>query len=121
MQNWIEGFNSARPVRMLMLTWITLKCVPDEFVGVAKKITRRLGKVVGVHKKNAYSKDQQFCIALTSCNAYETLVTVVNLISCTTHVILVNYNNLLIKCRFCTDGYGHGIMSHYDQAVSVFF
>ena len=79
-----------------MHTSITLKLVPNEFVGVAKQITKGLGKVVGVNQKNAYNKDQRFYITLTLSNPYETSVTLTNSVTKVAHMLLFDYNHLPI-------------------------
>jgi hypothetical protein len=81
---------------MLMPTWIILKLVPNEFVGVAKQVAKGLGRVVGVNRKNAYSKDQRFYIALTLSNPYETFVTLTNSVTKVAHMLLFDYNHLAI-------------------------
>jgi hypothetical protein len=79
-----------------MQNWIILKLVPNEFVGVAKQVAKGLGRVVGVNRKNAYSKDQRFYIALTLSNPYETFVTLTNSVTKVAHMLLFDYNHLAI-------------------------
>jgi hypothetical protein len=101
LQNWIPRFNSSRPVGLKVPTWVILKAVPDEFVGVIKQIAQSLGEILGINKRNTYSEDQRFCIALLSGMPYETILGIVNPVTRERSEIVIDYNNLPIRCRYC--------------------
>ena len=101
LQNWIPGFNSGRPVGLKVPTWVTLKAVPDEYVGVIKQVAQNLGEILGSDKRNAYSEDQRFCVALLSGRPYETSLGINNPVTGERSEIIIDYNNLPIRCRYC--------------------
>ena len=101
LQNWIPGFSSGRPVGLKVPTWVTLKAVPDEFVGIIKQIAQSLGEILGSDKRNAYSEDQRFCVALFSGMPYETSLGIINPVTGIRSEIVIDYNNLPIRCRYC--------------------
>ena len=101
LQNWIPGFNSGRPAGLKVPTWVTLKAVPDEFIGVSKQIAQSLGAILGSDKRNSYSEDQRFCVALLSGMPYETVLGIVNPVTGVRSEIVIDYNNLPIRCRYC--------------------
>jgi hypothetical protein len=57
LQSWMSNFTSSKPTGLKVPTWITLKEVPGEFLGVAAKITAGLGDLVGSDKRNSHSTD----------------------------------------------------------------
>jgi hypothetical protein len=77
-----------------------LQSVPDEFVDVIKQIAQSLGEILGIDKRNSYSEDQRFCIALLSGMPYEIVKGIVNPVIGRRTEIVVDYNNLPIRCRY---------------------
>jgi hypothetical protein len=75
--------------------------VLDEFVGVIKQITQSLDEILGIVKRNTYNEDQRFCIALLLGMPYETILGLVNPMTRRRTEIVIDYNNLPIRCRYC--------------------
>jgi hypothetical protein len=69
-------------------------------VGVIKQIAQSLGEILGNDKRNAYSEDQWFCIALLSSMPYETILGIINPMTGERSEIVIDYNNLSIRCRY---------------------
>jgi hypothetical protein len=101
LQTWTPNFNSSKPVGLKVPTWVTLKEVRGEFLGVADQIAADLGEVVGSDKRNAYCTDPSFCVALTSGEGYRSQLSVTNECTGLVSIVDVDYGNLPIKCRFC--------------------
>ena len=101
LQTWTPNFNPSRPTGLKVPTWITLKGVRRECLGIADQIAASLGEVVGGDKHNAYCTNQRFCIALVSSARYRLQVLVKNNYTGMITVIKVDFGNLPIKCRFC--------------------
>jgi hypothetical protein len=100
-QTWMPGFNASRPVGLKVPTWVTLKGVPGEFLNVAAEMAGRLGDLLGSDKRNAYTTDQRFCVGLVSGAGYTMKLGVTNESTGKKEVILVDYCNLPIRCRYC--------------------
>lgn len=103
LQTWTPGFNAAKPVGLRIPTWVTLKGVPDEFLGVAEQIASGLGELLGSDRRNQGSMDQRFCLGLLSGSGWKTQVVVKNAYTSKQEVILLDYCNLPIRCRFCLE------------------
>jgi hypothetical protein len=88
---------------LIIPTWITLRQVREEFMGVAKEIAAGIGEVLGVDESNDGIKDPRFCVGLPSGGGWEHSVQVTNAATSTTSIVLVNYNYLPIRCRVCGD------------------
>jgi hypothetical protein len=110
-QKWVPGFDpheerggnlSAAPQGMKIPTWITLRKVPEEFIGVAEQIAQGIGDLLGVDAANNSSSDQRFCVGLDG-KGWEPSVTVKNKKTGKNYIILIDYNFLPIRCRFCLD------------------
>lgn len=101
LQTWTPGFNAAKPEGLKIPTWVTLKDVPDEFLGVAEQIAGGLGELLGVDRRNLGSMDQRFCLGLSSGAGWKTQVVVQNAVTGKREVIMIDYCNLPIRCRFC--------------------
>ena len=54
LQTWATGFNASHPTRLKVPTWVTLRGIPGEFLGVAKDIAGGLGELLGSDKRNAF-------------------------------------------------------------------
>ena len=100
LQTWTPYFNSSKPIGLKVSTWVTLKVVQGEFLGMADQIAARLGEVVGSDKQNAYCTDQRFCVVLTLEEGYRSQLSVTNDCTGLISTIDVDYNSLPIKCRF---------------------
>lgn len=98
MKTWATGFNASHPTRLKVPTWVTLRGIPREFLGVGKEIAGGLGELLGCDKRNASLADQRFCVALQSGQGWKT---VTNDSTKEKVVIAVDYCNLPIRCRFC--------------------
>jgi hypothetical protein len=110
-QRWMPGFDpyverkgnqSVAPSGMKIPTWITLRKVPEEFIGVAEQIAQNIGDLLGVDAANNSFADQKFCIGLDG-KGWEPSVTVKNKNTGKQYKILIDYNFLPIRCKFCLD------------------
>jgi hypothetical protein len=101
LQSWASNFNSSQPTGLKVPTWITLKDVPGEFLGVVAEIASGLGDLVDSDKCNTYCSDQKFYVALKSGDGYRAQVAVKNKGTGTISKINIDYGNLPIRCRFC--------------------
>jgi hypothetical protein len=84
-------------------TWITLRNVREEFMGVAQEIAAGIGEVLGTEDANDSLKDPRFCVGLSAGGGWEQSVVVTNPITKQKHTILIDYNFLPIRCRACGD------------------
>lgn len=98
-----SGSKSALPASMKIPTWVTLKQIPEEFQAVAMEIAEGIGELIGLDSSNDHSQDPRFCIALDSSKGWESEVYVTNETTQITKKILIDYNLLPIRCRFCLD------------------
>lgn len=101
LQTWATGFNASHPTQLKVPTWITLRGIPGEYLGVAKEIAGGLGELLGCDRRNASSADQRFCVALQSGLGWTTQLSVTNESTKEKIVISVDYCNLPIRCRLC--------------------
>lgn len=101
LQTWTTDFDSSKPLRLKVPTWVTLRGIPGEFLGVAKEIAGGLGELLGSDKRNAHTADQRFCVALQAGLGWQTQLAVTNENTGEKIVILVDYCNLPIRCRCC--------------------
>jgi hypothetical protein len=68
---------------------------------VAAKMAGRLGDLLGSDKRNAFTIDQRFCVGLVSGSGYKLKLGVCNESTGKKEVILIDYYNLPIRCRYC--------------------
>jgi hypothetical protein len=110
-QKWVPGFDPSEerggklagaPIGMKILTWITLRKVPEEFIGVAEQIARGIGDLLGADSQNSSTTDQKFCVGLDG-SGWEPSVVVKNHKTGKLYKILIDYNFLPIRYRFCLD------------------
>jgi hypothetical protein len=87
---------------MKIPTWITLRKVPEEFIGVSEKIASYIGDLLGVDASNDSTLDQKFCVGLDG-KSWEPSVIVKNQKTGKQYKILIDYNFLPIRYRFCLD------------------
>ena len=90
---------SSKSTSLKVPTWITLKEVPGEFLGVAAEIVAELGELVGSDKDNTYNSDQRFCVSLKSREGYRIQVAIKNE-STVLFQKSIDYGNLSIRCRY---------------------
>ena len=83
-----------------MPTWMALKGIPTSSLEVAREITKRLGELVGLDRRNNSIAKQQFCVALESRGGWITQLAVMNESNNKQSIILVDYCNLPICCRY---------------------
>lgn len=100
-QAWTPRFNPNSPVGMRTPTWVTLKEVPGELLGVAPEIAGGLGDLLGVDRNNEFSTDQRFCVALSTEGGWQMQVGVRNETTGELSVINIDYGHLPIRCRSC--------------------
>lgn len=101
LQTWMPGFDSSKPSKLKVPTWVTLRGIPGEFLGVAKDIAAGLGDLLGFDKRNDHTADQRFCVALQSGQGWKTQLAVQNEQTQEQILIMVDYCNLPIRCRCC--------------------
>ena len=110
-QRWSVGFdpNLNREFRaiagasgsMKIHIWVTLYNIPDEFYGIAHQIAVGIGEVLGTDTGASGLADPRFYPGLDSRSGWESLVSVTNLATQITSVILIDYTFLPIRCRYC--------------------
>jgi hypothetical protein len=83
------------------LTWIILRQVPPEFGGVIQQIAARIGEVLDSDPNNRGANDPRFCVSLQSSQGWEQSVIVTSAITKKKTTILIDYNHLPIRCKFC--------------------
>ena len=86
---------------MKIPTWITLKQVPVEFMGVLH-IAAGIGEVLGTDN-SSNPEEPRFCLALDAHLGWEPSITVTNETTQIKPTILIDYNFLPIRCRLCLD------------------
>lgn len=60
LQTWTTSFDSSKPSRLKIPTWVTFRGIPGEFLGVAKEIAGGLGELLGNDTRNSATADQRF-------------------------------------------------------------
>jgi hypothetical protein len=75
-QHWTAGFNpnversaagkGGSAVSPKIPTWVTLRQIPDEFLGVCHQIAAGIGEILGTNEANGRAEDPKFCVALDS-------------------------------------------------------
>jgi hypothetical protein len=101
LQTWTPGFVASKPTGLKVPTWVTLKDVPGEFMRVAAEMASGLGELLGSDRRNAVSRDQRFCVGITSGAGYRTYLSVMNEFTGKEAMVLIDYCNLPIRCRYC--------------------
>lgn len=103
MQGWASNFEPMNPKGMLDFTWITLRRVPNKFLGIAKQILVGLERVLEGDKLNStygstilYRVINRFQIGTFGGGKKCSNRGIVNY-----HRFTVEYINLLIFCRLC--------------------
>lgn len=84
-------------------TWITLRNVREEFMGVIREIVAGIGEILGEDDSINGTKDPRFYVGLPAGCGWEPSVTVTNPVTSQKHTILIDYNFLPIRCRACGD------------------
>nr|PNR31133.1 hypothetical protein PHYPA_027450 [Physcomitrium patens] len=100
-QSWTPRFNAARHTGLRVPTWVTLKNIPSEFLGVDAQMANNLGELLRSDKRNALLMDQRFCIGLSLGSGWKTSLFITNAVTRDKTIILIDYCNLSIQCRFC--------------------
>lgn len=84
-----------------MPVWVTIKDVPRKFRSNALDIVESLGLVFGKNRGDMQQNDQKFCVAFTAGEPFPITVEVVNPVNGKKSLLVVDYNNLSIRCRHC--------------------
>ena len=84
-----------------MPIWITLKNVLEKFLSNSLKMVSSLEVVLGGHKRNAQSANQNFCIGVKIKAPFDLVLEAINLVNGKSILIQVDYNNLPTRCRYC--------------------
>nr|PNR27401.1 hypothetical protein PHYPA_029553 [Physcomitrium patens] len=95
----ISGFNVACPTCLRVSTWVTLKNIPGECLGVAAHMASSSGKLLQSNKRIASSIGKRFCIGLSSRSWWKPSLSITNVVTGKRAIILINYYNLPIQCR----------------------
>ncbi len=88
---------------MRIPTWITLRQVTEEFQAVTKQIAERIGELVGIDSTNDETQDPRFCVSLDASQGWKPSISVTNEATNVTKKILIDYNFLPIRFRYCLD------------------
>lgn len=67
----IAVYHQREPQALKIPTWITLRQVQEEFMGVAKEIALGLREVLGIDESNDGIKDLRFCVGLSTGGGWE--------------------------------------------------
>jgi hypothetical protein len=86
---------------MKIPTWVTLRNISDEFRGVAHQIAAGIGEVLGSDIGTNSSDDPRFCLGLESGRGWQTSVVITNSATQLNSGVLIDYNFLPIRCRYC--------------------
>lgn len=100
-QEWIQGFNPEEPEELLIPMWITLRKLPREYRSSALEIARSVDKVIGQDGHHSQNNDLRFCVGLKAGARWETDVTIKSKLLQRNIRILIDYDNLPIRCRRC--------------------
>jgi hypothetical protein len=73
----------------------------DEFRGVAQQIAEGIGELVGVAPNNSDQVDPRFCLLIPSRLRWEQSVIVENSLTQIEVEILIDYDNLRLRCKYC--------------------
>lgn len=96
----------------------TLKGILREFLKVAPQIAAGLGALLGSDNRNSVATNQRFSVALQAGEGWHMLLSVTNTSNDKETIIIVDYRNLSIRCRFCPRNtwttQKHGLSSHND-------
>ncbi|KAG0575817.1 hypothetical protein KC19_5G032900 [Ceratodon purpureus] len=99
-QEWEPGFNPDYPEWLRIPTWIQLVKLPHEFKPVEGYIASCLGPVYLADSENANNRDPRFCVGIDAAKGWPSTVRVVG-IDGRVNTILVNYEHVPVRCRFC--------------------
>jgi hypothetical protein len=100
LQPWVPGFSPDKPQVLYVPTWITLRKLPREYLNSAEQIAEQIGKLIGSDPDNPNRREPRFCIGLNPKEGWESEV-VINRKSGEKIPVLIDYDNLPIRCRFC--------------------
>jgi hypothetical protein len=82
-------------------TWIPLRHLKDELRGVAQEIAEGVEELVGATATNYERIDPRFCVLIPSGLGWESSIIVENYHTKTEIEILIDYDNLPIRYKFC--------------------
>jgi hypothetical protein len=94
-------------------TWIMLRHVPPTLMSVTQEIAAGIGDLIGVATTNTDNTDPRFCMALPFGLGWEPSVVIKIEHTQSGVTILIDYDNLPIRCRYCWD------LSHYLKDCPV--
>jgi hypothetical protein len=100
LQLWIPSFNADKLQQLYVPTWITLRKLPREYLGIAAQIAEQVGKFIGSTASNPNRRELRFYIELKSGEGWKPKI-VIKRKSGEKIPVLINYDNLPICCRFC--------------------
>jgi hypothetical protein len=88
---------------MRIPTWIILRHVPLEFGGAVQQIAAGIREVLGCDPNNKGANEPRFCVSILSNKEWEKSVTVSNAATNKKTTIIIDYDHLPIRCKFCMD------------------
>jgi len=100
-QEWVPSFNVDNSKGMRIPTWITLRKLLVEFWSIGGEITARLGTMLRFDKVTIQTTKQQFCVTLEARDGWETSLVVENEAMGETMTMLIDFDFLPIRCKFC--------------------
>jgi hypothetical protein len=96
LQPWVPAFNPDKPQDLYIPTWITLL----EYLKIASQISKQVGTLIGCDSDNNSRREPRLCMGLKPKEGWETEV-IIKKKSGIEVPVVIDYDNLLIKCRFC--------------------
>jgi len=100
-QEWVPSFNGDNPKCMRSPTWITLRKLLAEFWSIGGEIMARLLTMLKFDKVTIQIAKQQFCVTLEARDGWETSLVVENEAMGEAMTMLIDFDFLPIRCKFC--------------------
>jgi hypothetical protein len=99
LQPWVPAFNVDKPQELYVPTWITLRKLPREYLGIAIQIAEQMDKFIGSDASNPSCKEPRFYIRLKPGEGWEPEIVIKRKFGIKVPV-LIDYDNLRIPYRF---------------------
>ena len=111
-QHWVADFDSEAAYGIAaseerttnglkILTWIPLRNLKDKLRGVVQEIAEDVEELVGTAATNSKRIDSRFYILIPLGLGWESSIIVENSHTKIEFEILIDYDNLPIRCKFC--------------------
>ncbi len=99
------GIMHLPTMAMKIPTWVTLQKFEMEFKGVGWEIASNLERLLGFDKWTFQSTKQSYYIALEIGNGWEITLEVKNEVNGGPSIMLINYDYVPIKHKFCLEAF----------------